>query len=75
MYYGNGDYSFWGMNLIWWVIMLVLFIWIFATPYEIPGQRRKKESPFENLKRRYAEGEINTIEFKEQKSIMLGSIS
>ncbi len=74
MYFESVDYSYWGMNLIWWIIMLVLFIWIFATPYDLPGQRRKKETPFEFLQRRFANGEIDIIEYKKQKTIMFGPI-
>ena len=48
----NNDYQFWGMHLIWWVIVLVFLFWIFATPYNIPGQRTKKDSPLGILKKR-----------------------
>jgi len=62
----NG-YDFWGMHLIWWVIWFVFIIWIFATPYDIPGQKLKKDSPLDILKKRYAAGTIDTEEFKERK--------
>lgn len=61
------SYDFWGMHLIWWVIWFVLIIWIFATPYDIPGQKSKKDSPLDILKKRYAAGTIDTEEFKERK--------
>lgn len=63
----NNDYQFWGMHLIWWVILLVFLFWIFATPYDIPGKRTKKDSPFGILKKRYALGEINEEEFNAMK--------
>ncbi len=62
----NG-YHFWGMHLIWWIIWLVFIFWIFATPYTIPGQKTKKDTPLDILKKRYATGSINTEEYKEQK--------
>lgn len=40
-----------GMHLIWWIIWMVLIIWIFATPWSIPGQRAKKDSPLDILKK------------------------
>jgi hypothetical protein len=30
----NG-YNFWGMDMIWWFIWLIIMFWIFATPYDI----------------------------------------
>lgn len=61
------DGHFWGMHLIWWVIWVILLIWIFATPWDIPGQKAKKESPSDILKKRYAKGEISKEEFEEIK--------
>lgn len=62
----NG-YDFWGMHLIWWFIWFVFIIWIFATPYDIPGQKSKKDSPLDILKKRYAAGTIDTEEYNERK--------
>ena len=63
-------YHFWGMHLVWWFIWLMLIFWIFATPYSIPGQRYKKDSSLDILKRRYAAGEINTEEYQQKKKIL-----
>ena len=60
-------YYFWGMHFIWWFIWAILLFWIFATPYDVPGQRRKKDTPLDILKKRYASGEINNEEYKEKK--------
>jgi putative membrane protein len=68
MYYN--DYNYWGMNLIWWLVWIVLLFWIFATPYNIPGQRMKKDSPLDILKKRFASGEINAAEYEEMKKIL-----
>jgi putative membrane protein len=59
-----------GMNLIWWIVWLVMIFWIFATPYDIPGQRRRKESPLDILQKRFAEGAINSKEYEEKKAIL-----
>lgn len=64
MYYG---YHFLGMHLIWWLIWVIFLIWIFATPYDIPGQKTKKDTPMDILKKRYAAGTINTAEYIERK--------
>ncbi|MBA2613594.1 MAG: SHOCT domain-containing protein [Bacteroidetes bacterium] len=64
----NG-YHFWGMHLIWWFIWIVLIFWIFGTPYDVPGQR-KKQSPLDILQKRFASGEINKEEYLERKKIL-----
>ena len=66
----NTDFHFWGMNLIWWFLWIVLLFWIFATPYNIPGQRMRKDSPLDILKKRYASGEINSAEYEEMKKTL-----
>ena len=67
MFY-SGNY--WGMNLIWWVIWMIMIFWIFATPYNIPGQRTKKDSPLDILQKRFASGQINNDEYQEKKKIL-----
>jgi putative membrane protein len=61
---------FFGMNFIWWFIWVILLIWIFATPYNIPGQRIKKETPLDLLKKRFALGDINKEEYEEKKKLI-----
>jgi putative membrane protein len=65
----NG-YNFWGMNFIWWIIWMGLLFWIFFTPYNIPGERRKKDSPLDILQKRFASGEITKDEYQEHKKIL-----
>lgn len=60
-----------GMNLVWWFVWGVLLFWIFLTPYNVPGQRTKKETPIDILKKRFASGEINNSEYEEKKKIIL----
>lgn len=64
------NYYFLGMNFIWWLVWLILLFWIFATPYDIPGQRTKKDTPLDILKKRFAAGQINKEEFLENKKIL-----
>jgi putative membrane protein len=59
-----------GMHMIWWVLWIIFLIWIFAIPYDIPGQRVKKDSPIDILKKRLASGEITNEEFSEKKKLM-----
>ena len=68
MHYYNNYYG--GMHFFWWVIWILFLIWIFATPWDIPGQRTKKETPLEILKRRLANGEITKQEFEERRGIL-----
>jgi putative membrane protein len=68
MYYDG--YHFWGMHLIWWFFWLMLILWIFATPYYVPGQQKKNNSPLDVLKMRFASGQITTLEYEEKKKII-----
>jgi putative membrane protein len=62
--------NYWGMGLIWWFVWIVLLFWIFALPYNIPGQRYKKDSPLDILQKRFALGEITNEEYQEKKKIL-----
>jgi putative membrane protein len=62
-------YHVWGMHLVWWFIWGVLLFWVFATPYDVPGQR-KKNSPLDILKKRLAAGEINKEEYEEKRKLI-----
>jgi putative membrane protein len=59
-----------GMNLMWWFIWVMLLFWIFATPYDIPGQRSRKSSPLDVLQKRFASGQITNAEYQERKQIL-----
>jgi putative membrane protein len=56
--------------MIWWVLWIILIFWIFATPYNIPGQRKKNDSPLDILRKRFASGEITNDEYQEKKKIL-----
>ena len=55
------------MNFIWWAIWLIMTFWIFAIPYDIPGQRKQKVKPLAILKKRLASGKITLKEYEEMK--------
>lgn len=59
-----------GMHIIWWFLWIGLMLWIFATPYNIPGQRLKKGTPLDLLKKRLASGEIEKEEYLEKKKLI-----
>jgi len=63
-------YHFWGMHVIWWFAWISLLFWIFVTPYDVPGQRKKKDSPLDILRKRLASGQITTEEYQEKKRIL-----
>jgi putative membrane protein len=67
LYHG---YHFWGMHLGWWFIWGLLLFWIFVTPYDIPGQRRKRETPLDILQKRFAAGQITKEEYATRKKIL-----
>ena len=73
MYMYDG-YHFGGMHLIWWFIWMVFIFWIFATPYDIPGQRKKKDSPLDILRKRFASGQITKEQYYEHKAILESGI-
>jgi putative membrane protein len=64
------NYHFVGMHLVWWFVWMVLLFWIFVSPYSIPGQRAKKDTPQDILKKRFASGQINSEEYREKKKIL-----
>ncbi|MEO5948003.1 MAG: SHOCT domain-containing protein [Chitinophagaceae bacterium] len=68
-------YHFWGMHLIWWFIWLVFLIWFFATPYDVPGQRKKKDAPLDILNKRLASGDITNEEYQERKKILKNALA
>ena len=63
-------YHFWGMHLIWWFIWMSLLCWIFFIPFDVPGQRNKKELPLDILQKRFAAGRITKDEYLESKRIL-----
>ncbi|MEO6302586.1 MAG: SHOCT domain-containing protein [Bacteroidia bacterium] len=63
-------YHFFGMHLIWWFVWVMLLFWIFATPYEIPYQMKKKNSALHILQKRFASGQINKEQYQEPKAIL-----
>lgn len=66
----SNQYSFMGMHLIWWIIWMGFLIWIFATPWDIPGQRKRKDTPLQIIKKRLAAGEISKEEYQEVRKIL-----
>ena len=67
MYYEN---YYWGMSFIWWVLWIILLLWIFAVPYNIPGQRHKKDNALDIIKKRYENGLITESEYYDKKKII-----
>ena len=67
MWHYDGHH-FWGMHWFWWILWVIFIFWIFATPYDIPGQRKKKEAALDILKKRLANGEISKEEYEDLKN-------
>ncbi|HEY5390813.1 MAG TPA: SHOCT domain-containing protein [Hanamia sp.] len=68
----NNNYG--GMNMIWWIIWAMFLFWIFFIPLSIPGQRFRKDSPLDILRKRFASGEITNDEYQENKKILENDI-
>jgi len=64
--------AFLGMDLIWWIVFIALMIWIFIIPFDIPGQRNKRDSPLDILKKRFASGKITAEEYKRDCNLLKG---
>ncbi|MGB3800832.1 MAG: SHOCT domain-containing protein [Lewinella sp.] len=64
------SYHFGGMHLLWWFVWMILIVWIFATPYRIPGQRSGKGTPLDVLKMRFASGLIDQQEYLDKKKLL-----
>ncbi len=64
-------YHFVGMHLVWWIIWVAVIVWVFATPFEIPGERKKSNSPLDILQKRFAGGSITEEEYEKRKAILL----
>jgi putative membrane protein len=65
------SYQYGGMHLFWWFAWGVLLFWVFATPYKLPGQRLRKDTPMDTLKKRLANGDIDNESFVEKKKLLL----
>ncbi|MGC1633194.1 MAG: SHOCT domain-containing protein [Gelidibacter sp.] len=63
-------YNFGGMHIIWWFIWMIFIFWIFFTPWNIPGNKRTKDTPLEILQKRFAAGKITTEQYLEQKKLL-----
>lgn len=70
MWHMYDEQQFWGMHLFWWIFWIIIILWIFATPWDIPGQRTKRETPLSILKKRFAKGEITKEEYEEMKKTL-----
>jgi len=62
-----GEWGFWGMHVFWWLFWIAVIVALFAA-FTPVSRRRRRETPLELLKRRYAAGEISTEEYEERKA-------
>jgi putative membrane protein len=66
---------YWGMHFFWWVLWIGMLAWIFLVPYDIPFQRRKKDSALDILQKRFAAGEISADEYNTKSKIIENDLS
>ena len=61
--------SFWGMHFFWWRFWVAAVMLLFSPKTQVsPGRRR--ETPLQVLQRRYAAGEVTTVEYEERKATL-----
>jgi putative membrane protein len=60
------DNYYFGMNLLWWFAWCVLIFWIFAMPYNIPGQPNQRGSAVDIVRKRFKTGTITKNEYDEK---------
>lgn len=67
------SWSFFGMNFLWWIFWVLLFVSFFALMTPVPRSRtgRTRASALDLLQRRYAAGEISTAEYEERRAILM----
>jgi len=53
----------------------MMLFWIFALPYDIPGQRNRKDSALDILQKQFALGQITKAEYQEKKTILQNDLS
>lgn len=66
-YYGSG--WFWGMHFFWWIFWVCLIIMFFGLMTPIP-RHKIRDTPLQVLQRRYAAGDISTVEYEERKATL-----
>ena len=64
------NYHFGGMHFFWWFLWIVMLLWIFVIPFDIPGQRNRKTLPLDVLRERLAAGKITDEEFQHKKKLI-----
>ncbi|MGL5112977.1 MAG: hypothetical protein ACRC6O_10115 [Flavobacterium sp.] len=57
-----------GMHIIWWIVWAVLLFWIFILPFDIPGQKRKKDTALNILNKKLAKESLLEAEYYAKKN-------
>lgn len=66
-------YSFLGMYWLWWIVWIAMMAVVFGFAWPVPRQRLRSyrdDTPLARLQRRYAAGEISTLEYEERRTIL-----
>ena len=68
MYYDN---YYFGINLIWWGLGIMLLFFIFLIPFDTNRQKQKRESAYNLLQKQFIMGEITESKYNEKKKKLL----
>ena len=68
MYYDN---YYFGINLIWWGLGIMLLFFIFLIPFDTTRQKQKRESAYNLLQKQFIMGEITESKYNEKKKKLL----
>ncbi len=60
---------FWGMHFFWWLFWVAAIMLLFS-PITPVSTGRRRETPLQVLQRRYATGEVTTVEYEECKATL-----
>lgn len=68
------DYHFAGMHLVWWLLWGAYFVWIFATPFYVPNQLKRRDTAVDILQKRFASGEISKSDYLEHRKLLSSNL-
>lgn len=63
----NFENYYFGMNIIWWGLGIIMLFLMYLIPFDSTSQRQKKESAFKLLQKKFIMGEITESNYNDKK--------